>query len=71
MKCEPPVELSYMNISKKSSEPSRRRRGSLFPGAINIGASSEFKTSMTFHSDRSEAPKDVKSDLELTSFRQR
>ena len=71
MKCEPPEELSYMNISKKTQKPIRQRRGSLFPGGMSIAATSEVDTSRSLHADKSNAPKNVKSDLELTSFRQR
>ena len=71
MKCEPPAELSYMNISKKTPKPIRQRRGSLFPGGFSIVSTSEPDTSMSMDPDKSDAPKHVESDLELNSFRQK
>ena len=71
MKCDAPVQLSYMNISKKSSNPIRQRRGSLFPGALTLPSSDFSANTQSTTMDKTDAPKDVKSDLELSSFRQR
>ena len=74
MKCDPPQELSYMNVSNKTLKPNRQRRGSMFPGGIsisNVVVTSDQDPSKVFIHENVNGPKEVKSDLELTSFSQR
>ena len=71
MKCEPPADLSYMSISRNTLQSIRQRRGSLFPGGMSIAATTEIHASRSLDTDNSDSPENVKSDLELTSFRQR
>ena len=71
MKCEAPEELAYMNISKKSSNPVQRRRGSLFPGALSTPSTNMDITMHSSTNGKIAVPKDVRNDLELSSFSQR
>ena len=71
MKCEAPEELAYMNISKKSSNPVQCRRGSLFPEAISSPSTNMGSSFQSSTQKKIAAPKDVKNDLELSSFSQR
>ena len=71
MKCDAPEQLTFMNISKKTTNPLRQRRGSLFPGALSIPSSDISIKLPPDTQDITGAPKDVKSDLELSSFSQR
>ena len=71
MKCDAPEQLTFMNISKKTTIPHMQRRGSLFPGALSIPSSDISNKLPPDTQDITGAPKDVKSDLELSSFSQR
>ena len=71
MKCEAPEELAYMNISKKSSDRVQRRRGSLFPGALSSPSTNMGSALQSSTHEKIAIPKDVKNDLELSSFSQR
>ena len=71
MKCEAPEELAYMNISKKSSNAVQRRRGSLFPGALSTPSTNMDITMHSSTNGKIAVPKDVRNDLELSSFSQR
>ena len=71
MKCDAPEQLTFMNISKKTTIPHMQRRGSLFPGALSIPSSDISNKLPPNTQDITGAPKDVKSDLELSSFSQR
>ena len=71
MKCDAPEQLTFMNMSKKTNNPLRQRRGSLFPGALRIPSSDISNKLPPDTQDITGAPKDVQSDLELSSFSQR
>ena len=71
MKCDAPEQLTFMNVSKKTTIPHMQRRGSLFPGALSIPSSDISNKLPPDTQDITGAPKDVKSDLELSSFSQR
>ena len=42
MKCDPPVELVYMNDTRKTEDPNQQRRGSI-PGSISMSTSEDKK----------------------------
>ena len=71
MKCDAPEELAYMNISKKSSNPVQRRRGSLFPETLSSPSANSGITLKYSTHEKIAVLKDVKNDLELSSFSQR
>merc|ERR1712136_454668 len=61
MKCDAPEQLTFMNVSKKTTISHMQRRGSLFPGALCMPSSDISNKLPPGTQDVTGAPKDVKS----------
>ena len=66
-KCDPPAELLYMNVSRKTPNLNHQRRAS-FPKSISM-STSENSHSKAFQQLHCNESKDVKSNLKLPGQR--